>query len=141
MEKVLYSHKNILIDIPHKEIVINPLHERFYNVRWKEIERVFEDATLFVDEDGYYTIEGKQTLYIEHSDIGLSYEKLLTLHPKELIVQKLFLGLFSYWSVEGIHKRIMHSRYRCADKNFCIIKREEVLSSEFMDSYPKQEGV
>jgi len=140
MEKVLYSNKNILIDVSHKEIIINPLSERFYNVRWDEIDTVYEDASLLVDEDGYYTIEGKQTLYTEHSDFGMSYEKLLTLHPKELIVKTRFFGLFEYYSVNGIHKRTMHSRYRCADKNFCIIKREEILFSLFMDSYPKEEG-
>ena len=139
MEKILYNNKNILIDVRHKEIVINPPSERFYNVQWTDIDTVFEDATLFIDEDGYYTIEGRQTLYLEHSDFGMSYEKLLTLHPKELIVKKRLFGLFEYYSVEGIHKRTMQSRYRCADKKFCIIKREEVLSSEFLSCYPKQE--
>lgn len=139
MERILYSNKNILIDLSQKEIIINPLNERFYNVQWEDMHTLFEDATLLVDEDGYYTIEGRQTLFIEHSDFGMSYEKLLTLHPKELIVKTRFLGLFEYYSVSGIHKRTMQSRYRCADKRFCIIKREEILSSEFLSCYPKQE--
>ena len=134
MPKILYSHVNIAICEKEKQILINPLSERFYNFTCEEMGSLFFDATLSLDEDGFYVIEGKQTLYNEHSDTGSDYEKLLCEHPKELIKEGPLFWLFGLYKVSGVHKREVHSKYRCRYKEYCIIQREQILSSEFAQS-------
>lgn len=134
MSKTLYSNVNILIDEHNREILVNPAGERFYHVGHEEMHSVFLGATLFLDEDGVYTIEGRQTIYSEHSAIGSDYEKLLCKHPKELIKKSSLFWLFGTYSVSGVHKREVHSKYICRYKEYCIIQREKILSSEFAES-------
>ncbi|MCK9454743.1 MAG: hypothetical protein PHX65_09445 [Sulfurimonas sp.] len=131
MSKILYSNVNILIDEHNREILVNPAGERFYHVGHEEMHSVFLDATLSLDENGIYTIEGRQTLYNEHSALGSDYEKLLCKHPKELIKKSSLFWLFGLYRVSGVHKREISSRYICRYKEYCIIQREKFLSSEF----------
>ena len=131
MSKRVYSNVNILIDERNREILVNPAGERFYHIGHEEMGNVFFDATLSLDEDGIYTIEGRQTLYNEHSALGSDYEKLLCKHPKELIKKSSLFWLFGTYRVSGVHKREVHSKYICRYKEYCIIQREKVLSHEF----------
>lgn len=132
MSKILYTHVNILLNERDKEILINPVNERFYNVVCEDMGSVFFDATLSLDEDGLYIIEGRQNLYSEHNDMGRDYEKLLCEHPKELIKKSSLFWLFGTYTVSGVHKREIHSKYICRYKEYCIIQREKILSSEFI---------
>ena len=131
MSKILYSNVNILIDERNREILVNPADERFYHVGHEEMHSVFFGATLSLDGDGIYTIEGRQTIYSEHSALGSDYEKLLCKHPKELIKKSSLFWLFGTYRVFGVHKREVHSKYICRYKEYCIIQREQILSSEF----------
>ena len=133
MPKILYNHVNIAICEKEKQILINPSNERFYNFAYEEMGSVFFDATLSLDEDGFYVIEGKQTLYNEHIAMGSDYEKLLCEHPKELIKKGALFWLFGLYKVSGVHKREVRSKYRCRYKEYCIIQREQILSSEFAE--------
>jgi hypothetical protein len=74
-------------------IVINPMGKRFYLVPCEEQASIFTNATLSIDDEGRYIIEGSQTLYNEHNGVSSSYEKLLCEHPAELIIKRTFLGL------------------------------------------------
>lgn len=133
MPNILYSNVNILINERNREIIINPLSERFYHIACEAMHSLFFDATLSLDENGSYIIEGRQTLYNEHSAIGSDYEKLLCEHPKELIKKSSLFWLFGLYSVSGVHKREVQSRYICKYKEYCrIIQREKIISSEFM---------
>jgi hypothetical protein len=134
MTKVLYSNVNILIDERNKELLINPVSERFYHIPCEEMDRIFFDTTLSLDENGSYVIEGKQTIYNEHSAMGSDYEKLLCKHPKELIKKSSLFWLFGLYSVSGVHKREVISKYICRHKEYCIIQREKIISSEFAES-------
>ena len=75
-----------------------------------------------------YIIEGEQSIYNEHSDIGFDYEKLLCLHPAELIKPKSFLGL-KYYKVSGVHTRQVKSRYLCRHKEYMIHERSLISQS------------
>lgn len=133
MPKILYSNVNILIDERNREILINPPSERFYHVAYDEMHTVFFNATLARDGDGSYIIEGKQTLYTKHNAMGGDYEKLLCEHPKELIKKSSLFWLFGTYTVYGVHKREVASRYICRYKEYCIIQREQILSHEFAE--------
>ena len=133
MSKTLYSNVNILIDEHNREILVNPAGERFYHVGHEEMHSVFLYATLSLDEDGIYTIEGRQTIYSEHIAMGSDYEKLLCKHPKELIKKSSLFWLFGTYTVSGVHKREVHSKYICRYKEYCIIQREKIISSEFAE--------
>ncbi|MFA5454761.1 MAG: hypothetical protein WC272_05530 [Sulfurimonas sp.] len=133
MSKTLYSNVNILIDEHNREILVNPADERFYYIGHKKMHSVFFDATLSLNEDGIYTIEGRQTIYSEHSAMGSDYEKLLCKHPKELIKKSSLFWLFGTYTVSGVHKREVHSKYICRYKEYCIIQREKILSHEFAE--------
>ncbi len=134
MSKTLYNNVNISICEKEKQILINPSSERFYNFACEEMGSVFFDATLSLDDDGSYIIEGKQILYNEHNDAGSDYEKLLCEHPKELIKEGALFWLFGLYKVSGVHKREVHSKYICRYKEYCIIQREQIISSEFAES-------
>ena len=134
MSKTLYNNVNISICEKEKQILINPSSERFYNFACEEMGSVFFDATLSLDDDGSYIIEGKQILYNEHNDAGSDYEKLLCEHPKELIKEGALFWLFGLYKVSGVHKREVHSKYICRYKEYCIIQREQIVSSEFAES-------
>jgi hypothetical protein len=99
MSHVCFSDIDLLIDEGKKEILINPKGERFYFVACDEQHKIFRDAILRYDSvEERYEIEGEQTLYSEHKGMGLDYEKLLSLHPKELIHKKSFFG-FTWYNV------------------------------------------
>jgi hypothetical protein len=133
MSKILYSNVNILIDERNMEILVNPADERFYTIAHEKMGSIFFDATLSLDENCVYTIEGRQILYNEHSAMGSDYEKLLCKHPKELIKKSSLFWLFGLYKVSGVHKREVASRYICRYKEYCITQREKVLSSEFAE--------
>lgn len=131
MNQVFYSDIDLLIDEDRKEILINPKGERFYFVPCEEQSKIFRNAVLrYNDSEERYGIEGEQTLYTEHKDMGLDYEKLLCLHPKELIHKKSFLG-FTWYSVYGVLKREIRSVYLCLHKEYRIHERCSVLSHTY----------
>jgi hypothetical protein len=128
MKKNLHEAIDLLIDESRKEIIINPRGERFYFVACDEQSKIYRNATFSYDEEGeFYEIEGDQSLYTEHKAMGFDYEKLLCLHPRELIVKKSFLGL-KWYSVSGIMKRDIRSHYRCQHKEYRIHERTAILS-------------
>jgi hypothetical protein len=128
MTHVFFSDIDLLIDEEKKEIVINPKGERFYFVPCEEQYKVFRDAILRYDSvEEKYENEGEQTLYSEHKGIGLDYEKLLCLHPQELIHKKSFFG-FSWYNVCGVLKREIRSVYLCQYKEYRIHERAAIIS-------------
>jgi hypothetical protein len=128
MSHVCFSDIDLLIDEGRKEILINPRGERFYFVKCDEQHKIFRDAILRYDSvEERYEIEGEQTLYTEHKGMGLDYEKLLCLHPQELIHKKSFLG-FTWYNVCGVLKREIRSVYLCQYKEYRIHERSAVIS-------------
>lgn len=75
-------------------------------------------------------IEGEQTLYSEHKGVGLDYEKLLCLHPEELIHKKSFFG-FTWYNVCGVLKREIRTVYLCQYKEYRIHERLDVISKAY----------
>jgi hypothetical protein len=131
MSHVFFSDIDLLIDEERKEIIINPKGERFYFVECVEQYKIFKDATLRYDEvKECYEIEGEQTLYSEHKGMGLDYEKLLCLHPKELIHKKSFFG-FTWYNVCGVLKREIRTVYLCQHKEYRIHERLDVISKSY----------
>lgn len=131
MNHVFYSDVDLLIDEDRKEIIINPKGERFYFVRCEEQGKIYRDAILRYDSsEERYEIEGEQTLYTEHKGMALDYEKLLCLHPKELICKKSFFGM-SWYNVNGVLKREVRSVYLCLHKEYRIHERCAVLSHTY----------
>jgi hypothetical protein len=131
MTQVFFSDIDLLIDEEKKEILINPKGEQFYFVACEEQYKVFRDAILRYDSvEEKYEIEGEQTLYSEHKGIGLDYEKLLCLHPQELIHKKSFFG-FSWYNVCGVLKREIRSVYLCQHKEYRIHERSAVISQSY----------
>lgn len=131
MTHVFFSDIDLLIDEEKKEIVINPKGERFYFVPCEEQYKVFRDAILRYDSvEEKYEIEGQQTLYSKHKGIGRDYEKLLCLHPQELIRKKSFLG-FTWYSVSGVLKREIRTVYLCKYKEYRIHERLDVISTSY----------
>jgi hypothetical protein len=128
MKPFHYSGVDLLIDERNKKIIVNPKGSRFYFVECEDQEKIFRDASLNYDvTQERYEIQGEQTIYSEHHDLGLSYENLLCLHPAELIKRKSFFGIVWY-SVSGILKREVRSRYLCKHKEYRIYERTEFLS-------------
>jgi hypothetical protein len=131
MTQVFFSDIDLLIDEEKKEIVINPKGERFYFVPCEEQYKVFRDAILRYDSvEEKYEIEGEQTLYSEHKGVGLDYEKLLCLHPEELIHKKSFFG-FTWYNVCGVLKREIRTVYLCQYKEYRIHERLDVISKAY----------
>jgi hypothetical protein len=131
MTHVFFSDIDLLIDEEKKEIVINPKGERFYFLPCEEQYKVFRDAILRYDSvEEKYEIEGEQTLYSEHKGIGLDYEKLLCLHPEELIHKKSFFG-FTWYNVCGVLKREIRTVYLCQYKEYRIHERLDVISKAY----------
>jgi len=131
MNHVFFSDVDVLIDEERKEIIINPKGERFYFVGCEEQGKIFRDAILRYDSsEERYEIEGEQTLYTEHKGMGFDYEKLLCLHPKELIHKKSFFGM-SWYNVCGVLKREVRSVYLCLHKEYRIHERCAVLSRKY----------
>jgi hypothetical protein len=131
MTQVFFSDIDLLIDEEKKEIVINPKGERFYFLPCEEQYKVFRDAILRYDSvEEKYEIEGEQTLYSEHKGIGLDYEKLLCLHPEELIHKKSFFG-FTWYNVCGVLKREIRTVYLCQYKEYRIHERLDVISKAY----------
>lgn len=127
MNSVLYKEVDLLIDEKFKEIIINPKGERFYFVACEAQNSIYYGATLVREEDGTLMIEGEQELYTIHKDSGRSYQKLLCLHPAELIRKRWFLGI-TWYCVHGVLKRRVKSRYRCKHVEYTIHERLERLS-------------
>lgn len=133
MTHVFFSDIDLLIDEEKKEIVINPKGERFYFVPCEEQYKVFRDAILRYDSvEEKYEIEGQQTLYSKHRGIGRDYEKLLCLHPQELIHKKSFLR-FTWYNVCGVLKREIRTVYLCQYKVYRIHERLDVISKSYED--------
>jgi hypothetical protein len=131
MTQVFFSDIDLLIDEEKKEIVINPKGERFYFLPCEEQYKVFRDAILRYDSvEEKYEIEGEQTLYSEHKAVGLDYEKLLCLHPEELIHKKSFFG-FTWYNVCGVLKREIRTVYLCQYKEYRIHERLDVISKAY----------
>lgn len=131
MTQVFFSDIDLLIDEEKKEIVINQKGERFYFVPCEEQYKVFRDAILRYDSvEEKYEIEGEQTLYSEHKGVGLDYEKLLCLHPEELIHKKSFFG-FTWYNVCGVLKREIRTVYLCQYKEYRIHERLDVISKAY----------
>jgi hypothetical protein len=131
MTQVFFSDIDLLIDEEKKEILINPKGEQFYFVACEEQYKVFRDAILRYDSvEEKYEIEGEQTLYSEHKGIGLDYEKLLCLHPQELIHKKSFFG-FNWCNVCGVLKREIRTVYLCQHKEYRIHERLDVISKSY----------
>lgn len=129
MEEILYDKVEIYISEGNKEILINQIGERFYYVNCDSQDRIFHNATLSYDKrKERYIIVGEQTIYNEHRELGFDYEKLLCLHPVELIKPKSFLGI-KYYKVYGVHKRQVHSRYLCRHKAYMIHERSLISQS------------
>ncbi|MFA6138983.1 MAG: hypothetical protein WC667_12990 [Sulfurimonas sp.] len=128
--KLLYSGVDIKIDEQEKCIIINPAGERFYNSGCDDLHTIFRDASLSQDANGNYQIQGVQTLYNEHKDSGMNYENLLCKHPQQLIKKRSFLGLFTYYNVNGSMKRDVKTLYVCEHKNYQISQRLELLSEQ-----------
>ncbi|MCL4431875.1 MAG: hypothetical protein M1300_06105 [Epsilonproteobacteria bacterium] len=129
--KQLYSDVDLMISEYHKILTINPKGNRFYHVACEDQSSIYRNATLSIDDDGHYVIEGTQMLYNEHHDISFSYEKLLCLHPQELISKRSFLGLMGWYRVRGVMKREVRSRYVCKHTAYQIHERLEFLSQTF----------
>lgn len=128
MQKVLHEGVDLVIDESRNEIIINPKGERFYFVPCDEQSKIYRNATFTYDEEGeFYEIEGEKSLYTEHKGMGFDYEKLLCLHPSELIVKKSFFGL-KWYTVSGIMKREIQTHYRCQHKEYRIHERTAILS-------------
>jgi hypothetical protein len=131
MSNVIYSNCAISITEANASMLVNFNNERFYFIPCNEQEGVFTNATLSRMDDGSYEIEGTQLLYTEHKDISLSYEKLLCMHPCELISKQSFLG-FTWYKAIGIMKREVRTRYVCKHKVYQIHERHEFLSHTFI---------
>lgn len=127
MSKIYHTNCDLALDESRKSILVNPMGERFYFIPCEEQSYIFTNATLSTDKEGRYVIEGTQTLYNEHNGVSSSYEKLLCEHPAELIIKRTFLGL-TWYKVDGIMKREVHSRYICQHKAYQIHERLEFLS-------------
>lgn len=127
MAEVIYSGIDVLIDEGRKEMIINPLGERFYFVECEGYNDIYTNATITREEDGTLVVEGDQELYTIHDASGLSYEKLLCAHPEALIRKRSFLGI-RWYSVYGILKRQVHSRYRCMHTEYRVHERLKLIS-------------
>lgn len=133
MNQVLHEGVDLLIDESRKEIIINPKGERFYFVPCDEQSKIYRNAILCYDKKGEFDeIEGEQRLYTEHKGMGFDYEKLLCLHPSELIHKKSFFGL-KWYRVSGIMKRSIRSHYRYQYKEYRIHERTAILSHTFQE--------
>jgi hypothetical protein len=131
MNHVLYSDIDLSISESQKSIIINPKGFRFYNIACEYQSSIYRNAQLSMDDEGRYVIEGTQMLYTEHLESSFSRERLLCMHPEELITQKSFLGLIRWYKADGIMKREAHSRYVCKHKDYLIHERLEFLSQTF----------
>lgn len=130
MTKILYRNINLSLDERRKSILVNPRGERFYLIPCEEQGSIFSDATLSLDEEGHYVIEGVQTLYNEHKGASPSYIKLLCEHPAELITKHTFLW-FTWYKANGFMKREVRSRYICQHQAYHIHERLELLSRAY----------
>lgn len=133
MIEILYSGVDIQINESEKRIIINPLGERFYYVACDEQHTIFRNAELSYDKERRaYIIEGDQTLINEHYDSGSDYEKLLCLHPAELIHES--SGLFGrqYYKVRGTCKREIHTIYHCRHSEYEIAYRAQIKSQSLV---------
>lgn len=136
--KLLYSDVDIKIDEEEKAIIINQAGERFYNSGCDDLHTIFRDASISVDANGTLQIQGVQTLYNKHFDSGVNYDELLCKHPEQLIKKRSFLGLFTYYSVNGSVTREVKAFYTCEHKNYRITQRCEVLSVVVEDAREKK---
>jgi len=127
MSVIYYTNCDLSLDESNKSIVINVAGERFYLVSCEYQSSIYTNATLSLDDEGRYVIEGTQLLYNKHQGLSSSYEKLLCEHPAELIIKCTFLGL-TWYKVNGVMKREVRSRYICKHNEYVIHERLEFLS-------------
>ena len=130
MPKVLYRDVDLLLYEGRKHITINPRGERFYFVGCDQQDHIYRNATLSINDEGRYVIEGDQTFYTEHKDISLNRETLLCEHPQELIRKRNFLGL-TYYRVRGVMNREVHTRYVCQHPNYKIEERVNISNCSY----------
>lgn len=127
MKPFQYTDVDLLIKESAKHIIINPKGNRYF-ADCKDQHLIYRNATLSYNADKErYEIYGSQSFYTEHHDTGFSYEKLLCLHPAELIRHKSFFGIV-WFSVSGILKREVQSRYLCQHSEYTIEERTAFLS-------------
>ena len=127
MSVIYYTNCDLSLHESSKTIIVNPMGERFYFVACEDQSSIYFNATLRLDEEGRYVIEGTQLLYNKHQGVSSSYEKLLCEHPAELIIKRTFLGL-TWYKVNGVMKREVRSRYICKHNEYVIHERLEFLS-------------
>lgn len=128
MSKVIFSNCDISLDEYNAHMLINPVGERFYCIPCENQTNVFRDATLTLNDDDRYVIEGTHLIFTKHRGIGFNYKELLCLHPEELIRKHSFLGLLTWYKVSGTLKREVRAKYLCKHKAYTIDERLEFLS-------------
>ncbi|MFH0709901.1 MAG: hypothetical protein V2A75_06825, partial [Pseudomonadota bacterium] len=72
MSVIYHTNCDLALDESRKSILVNPMRERFYLVPCEEQASIFTNATLSIDDEGRYIIEGTQTLYNEHNGVSSS---------------------------------------------------------------------
>lgn len=130
MKQQLHTNCDLQINESNKMITINPTGFRFYGVDCEDQSSIYRDATLSLDEEGNYCVEGDQTLYTQHNESRVSYETLLCKHPQELITKHSFLGIV-WFKAKGVMKRDVRSRYVGKHKAYQIYERLEILNYTF----------
>lgn len=128
MSKVIFQECNISLDERNASMLINPNGERFYFIPCESQTSVFMNATLTLDDEERYVIEGTCLIFTKHRDIGFNYEELVCKHPEELIHKRSFLGLLSWYKVFGTMKRELRVKHLCKHKAYTFDERFEVIS-------------
>ncbi len=126
MSVIYHTNCDLSLHEGSKTIIVNPMEERFF-IPCEDYSSIYTNATLSLDDEGRYVIEGTQLLYNKHQGLSSSYEKLLCEHPAELIIKRTFLGL-TWYKVNGVMKREVRSRYICKHNEYVIHERLEFLS-------------
>jgi hypothetical protein len=127
MKQQLYTNCDLQISESYKMITVNPKGFRFYGVDCEDQSSIYRDATLSLDKEGNYCVEGEQTFYTKHRESSVHYETLLCKHPQELITKHSFLGIVWY-KAKGVMKREARARYVGKHKAYQIHERLEFLS-------------
>lgn len=128
MSKVIFQECNISLSEDNASMLINPAGERFYFIPCESQTSVFNNATLTLDDEGNYMIEGNVTLFTKHKEARFNYEELVCKHPEELIHKRSFLGLLTWYKVSGTMKRELRVKHLCKHKAYTFDERFEVIS-------------
>lgn len=128
---MIYKDVDLIIYESDKEILINPVGERFY-IDFGDINYVYRNAIVFYNEDTKkLEIVGEKTIHTEHFDRGFNFEKLAARHPIELIVKRKFLGI-TWYSVKGTMTREVKTSYICRHQRdqYLIDERQEIVTTK-----------